>query len=335
MCGIYRYFRTLNIVIIPITLLHLLTPATAAEVELQFQEKWGTVFAEQEVKFHVSLSSTEGITGRLTWRLAAGHRTVQRGEIHSFSVTPARPETHVISLRMPPVKPGATLDLALTAAFSDRQSGRQFAEAQKDIYVFPDDPFYRRRQWMEKYDIHLFDPENTTAEIFHQADVAFTRVDNLDMLEVLEDAMLIIGEGVSFEHYRALPELMYNHAAAGAPVICLAPAEGELPLPDAAHGPSLASFFLRRSDIIAELDKRLDAHAWPDDGRVSASALMLKGRRDGVIADIVKDRRAWPWMEMEFEGGGHLIVCGFAVMEKWEKSPTPRYFLAEILARCE
>ena len=64
--------------------------------------------------------------------------------------------------------------------------------------------------------------------------------------------------------------------------------------------------------------------------RLRRSAVRLVGER-GTVNVEVTDGQGWPWVEMEYEGGGRLIICGFAMIEQWESTPAPRFLLARML----
>jgi hypothetical protein len=97
--------------------------------------------------------------------------------------------------------------------------------------------------------------------------------------------------------------------------------------------------------IIAKLDKRLDASAWPPDGAVTTSALQFKSMEGGlVLLEVTKEDDGWPWVDMRFDpsrgataGGAHgrLVICGFGLIEKWNAGPAPRFLVARLLEYLE
>ena len=134
-------------------------------------------------------------------------------------------------------------------------------------------------------------------------------------------------------------------------MICLAPSGGEMAIPgsEGSDLPAPASITLRRNDVISGLDKRLDALAWPADGNVVASRLLLKGDRNRVVAEVVGGQRdsepgrvgpvtggGWPWMEIGFLDGpwagwqpaprreaGRLRVCRGPQVGRGARAPLP------------
>ena len=126
---------------------------------------------------------------------------------------------------------------------------------------------------------------------------------------------------------------MIQTAARGVPVICLAPAGGELKIPGIGDK-NLArptGVFLRRADAITAFDKRLDT-SWPPDGKAAAAGVELNASRTGIVGEITSGDGGWPWLEVTFPAKrGRLILCGFAIVTKWDAGPTPRYLLANLL----
>ena len=211
---------------------------------------------------------------------------------------------------------------------------------EKQLWVFPRDPFALRKDWLKARNIHLFDPEDTTKPALKALEIPFTSIRNLETVHDLKDALLLIGEGVSFRDYRALSALMLHAAARGLPVVCLAPAGGQATIldPDDEALPSPNALRLRRADVIRQLDKRLDRIAWPPDGRIVQSSLVLRGERGPVVGVVTEGGEGWPWLELSFgptqvteKKGGQLIICGFGIIDKWEAGPTPRFLFARML----
>ncbi|NLB55930.1 MAG: hypothetical protein GX811_09235, partial [Lentisphaerae bacterium] len=44
----------------------------------------------------------------------------------------------------------------------------------------------------------------------------------------------------------------------------------------------------------------------------------------------IEEGEGWGWLEMRL-GKGRVILCNFAIIEKWDKGPVPRFLLREIL----
>jgi hypothetical protein len=183
--------------------------------------------------------------------------------------------------------------------------------------------------------IRLFDPEKKTAERFAKADIPFTEIRTTDALAVVRDGLVVVGEGVSLKEERGLASAMSRVVEAGVPVLCLALRNGEMPLPtegvsETQGKPPLRMTF-RRADIIAELDKRLDTGTWAPGRDAVASSLVLSADRRVVAVEAVNGDRGWSWMDIAFQGGGRLVVCGFGIVSGWEESPTPRFLLLKVL----
>ena len=304
----------------------------APAVSLRIREPWCNVFGGRAATFNVEVAARNGFDGRLGWRLAADGRTLDRGEA-AVRVGAGASQAVEIPLRIPDVKPGVVMDASLEVAVGPAGAGDGGASAARRLWVFPDDPFADRRDWLKGLSIRLFDPAGKTAEVFRQANVPAEFVDRVDALAGAGTNLIVVGEGVSFEEYRGLAEVLTRAAAAGARVLCLAPANGRFAMPGmgGADLPVPRSVAFRQHDVIRELDKRLDAEAWSPDGKVAACRLNPVGDRGPVVCEVTVDGPGWPWVDIAFDGGGRLLVCGFAVIGKWDAGPTPRFLFAKML----
>ena len=291
------------------------------------------LFADKEAVFRVFLSGPAAAQGSAAWVLQTGGRTLARGE-RAFEVGPARPVTVEIRFQTPAVKEGAVLDLVLGVAALEGAGRTASTNIEKRLWVFPENAFAERTEWLKKLNIVLFDPVQKTAAVFEKSKLPFKEVRNVDALGALKDATLVVGEGVSLKDYRGLADSLVKAAAAGVPVLCLAPAGGDMSVPGLGDTdlpqPSRVSF--RRQDIITELDKRLATEAWPPDGHVVAGGLRLRGERGPVKGEVAAGDDGWPWVEMRFgEADTKLVMCGFGIVAKWDATPTPRYLLVRLL----
>ena len=239
-----------------------------------------------------------------------------------------------MALTLPPVRNGVVLEAKLTLSLVADKEEKAAASQEKTIWIFPEDPFYLHAKWLKELKVHLLDPEKKTLKVLEKAKVPFDEVGNVESIAELKEGVLLVGEGVSFKEYPALPELLIQAAARGLPVLCLAPAQGTLPIPGAekAGVPVPGSLAWRRGDIIGEIDKRLDALSWSG-GEMIASTVSLKAE-EGVVQGEIASAGGWPWMEVNYpETHGRLVICGFGIIRQWDASPTPRFLFERLLER--
>jgi hypothetical protein len=297
---------------------------------IEQEQKWSAVFQDAEIELHFSLRTPDPFKGRVHWQLASREkRTLLRGE-SAVAAEPDKPGRLTVRLKVPSVKPGVILPLVLVLAIHG-DDGKVAATLEKNLWVFPSDPFAERTQWLKDLKITLFDPAGKTREVLDKLHVPFEETRNVAALPELTAGMVLVGEGVSFAEYRDLPEALLKTAAKGLPVLCLAPEEGTFPLPAAEALPGApSSVMISRNEIITKLDKRLDAEGWGVDGNPIVGSLSVKVEDGNMVAEVRKDRRGWPWLDVQFPRRGRLIVCGFGVIQHGDANPTPRFLLAGI-----
>lgn len=295
------------------------------------QEQWASVFGGKQSVFYYQVGSNEPFNGRVAWRLSVAGRTIARGEA-ALNLSTSDSKNIAVALEIPPVKDGVVMQASLSINVYT-SSDAEVATHTKDVWVWSDDPFAGKTKWLKKRNIHLFDPEGLTSELFEANDIPFDRIYNLNTIADIREGLLIIGEGASFHDYRALAEVLFAVAADGVPVLCLAPVDGEFEIPGTGDGEAgdPAALHLRRADIIKQLDKRLDAAAWPMVGRVASRSLHATGSRGGRVLGVVgEDANGWPWLDAVFESG-NVVICGFDIVKNWDTGPTPRFLFARIL----
>ncbi len=302
---------------------------------IESHEEWSGVFGGTKAAFRLRVKPEVPFHGRVDWTFSIGRGTVGRGTAE-VDARPGEPGVVDVALEVPPVREGLIVQAKLAAVASSGGRPVPGAALEKVVWVFPRDPFAGRTRWLKDLKITLFDPGGETAEAFEGLGIPFEATRNVDALAEPAEGMLVIGEGASFDEERGLGVAMHAAAARGRPVLCLAPAGGRLSIPGAGDAdisaPRALSF--RRQEIIAELDKRLDARAWPRDGKVVASTLALRAEGETLAGEVGSDPRGWPWVEILYpERRGRLVVCGFGVVAHWEEGPAPRFLLARIFER--
>lgn len=301
---------------------------------LETRDAWANVFADKEVQIRFTIKSAKALRGQLIWSLAAENdRTLNAGEAE-VNADKDKPGEATVKFRAPEVKPGVTLKTRLRVRLEVAGNSRPAATHERAVWVFPEDPFAIRREWLKGLKISLFDPEKTTAEHLKKLEVPFEEINTVPALGEVKEGLVVVGAGVSFKEFSDLPETLTKAAASGLPVLCLAPAGGFFPVPGSvAKGPQPRMVNWRRADHISILDKRLDATGWPPEGKAIASTLAIKVEDATVVAEASSRTDDWAWLEAEYPTKhGRLIVCGFGLTGKaWDASPTPRYLFARLL----
>jgi hypothetical protein len=307
-------------------------PATAFSaadaVELKPFNEPSAVFSESEATFTYAVAPPERFDGTLAWTHSVGPRTLARGEA---PVT--KSGDYAIRVKIPPVRDGIALATTLTTALQPRGGGTALASHSRSVWIFPEDPFSGRTQWLKSLGITLFDPVGDTRDAFEGLKIPFRQVRDTAALEHVDGGVVIVGEGISWGNFRSLGEVLPAVAAKGIPVLCLAPTDGGLVFPGSqeADTPAPSGIAFRREDLIRKRDKRLDGAAWTHRGELVFSRMALAGGRNLVIVEVNPDETGWPWLEFDYASHGKLIVSGFGVIKHWDASPNARYFLADLL----
>ncbi len=308
---------------------------SAGELEtgLNMQEQWGNVFGGKEAVFHVAVTSAKPVTGTVSWQFSCGGHTIARGE-KAVEASPTNRPAVEVKFAVPSVKDGVIMPASLTVEFAEQKAEKIPANLVKQLYIFPENPFADRSDWLKKLNIILFDPAGKTAELFTKNEIPFKQVNTIGALSDCKDSLVIVGESVSFKESRGLADILVKTAASGIPVLCLAPSEGEIQMPgvEGSNQPFPLQITFRQNNIIAELDKRLDDKGWPPDGSMASNMMALQPDRKGILLAVANTGAGWPWVDLRFPAGkGRIILCSFKIVEKWTESPAPRFLLERIL----
>lgn len=309
-------------------LVALLLTATAADESTAIvrEPPWSCWFGGRTITLRYRIAAPAAAERRASWSFSLYDRTAARRE----AVVPAAPGRAAIlefDVELPQNRPGVVIPASAALAID---AGPRLEHR---LWIFPEDPFDERRSALAAMKIALFDPPQRTARLFTQWRVPFRPLRSMTELTGVEQGMVVIGEGLSFREWRTLPRTILETAARGVPVLCLAPADGEMPIPGMADvGTSRPTgMCFRQADIITAFDKRLDT-AWPPDGRAAEHSIELLAGRSGMIGRSVSGDSGWPWLEFTFPTPrGRLTLCSLAIVARWDASPTPRQLLAHLL----
>lgn len=301
--------------------------SAVGDVQVVPLEPWGARFGGRKIELRYQIQSPVAFQGRAAVTFEVQERTVARREV-AVRANRDRPGQVVLPVELPESKAGVVIPARVSVVVDERPAFEQL------LWIFPEDPFIHQRRALDAMRLSVYDPRGATVERFEEARIPFRRLHRVERIGTLEEGVLVVGEGVSFRDRRSLAERLIETAERGVPVLCLAPADGSIPLPGLGDRSfsTPKHFALRRNDVITDFDKRLDAQSWPPDGEIVAARIIPTIHRNRLKGDVGRDPHGWPWIEMEFPANrGRFVICGFAVIDKWRAGPTPRYLLNAIL----
>lgn len=299
--------------------------ANAADVVVLPLQRHTNEFSGREITRDFRIQSSKPLEGRFVWTVSVRERTMARGE-QTLRVEAASADVR-LKFRFEPLREELVLPVMINMAVV---VGREeVVREQLQLELFPQDPFGHRGEWLRSLDIHVFDPLEKTATILVAAKIPFTEVTNVARIRAMKGGTLLIGSHVSLRDYRGLALATIEAAGQGTRVLWLPAADGAFPFE---AFDSAAELNFCDTKIVKELDKRLDATAWPGVSSPIVSRLKVQAVGKRIVAQV--GEQGWPWMEADWPAsGGQFIFCGFAIVDQWKNSPTPRYMLLHILER--
>ena len=294
------------------------------DAELRLIEPWSGVFAGQKATFHVEASGMPSDGVRIGWRLSTALSTVARGEVFLQSEAPTQ-----ITIDIPPAKPGVVMPWILQISVATDESETTIERA---LWAFPENPFENRTSRFAELQIGLFDPEGKTAGLLEQYTIPYHTLRRSEDVATAT-GLVLIAEGLSLRDHRGLVDAMIEAASNGATVLCLAPLDGDFVLPGTSShdGVAPSSLILRQSDIINQLDKRLDATIWQPGIPSVISSIGLQSYRQSVSAVVSPGLAGWPWIDITYTKQGRLVFCGFGIIKHWETTPSARWLFTTLL----
>lgn len=307
---------------------------------VEFADARTNYFAGRNATFGIVVRGGGAVDGTICWVLTVGNRPLVRGSaaVRHAGDDPTRVD---VMLSLPEVREGLVVDATLSASLVD-SVGEQRGGKAKKVRFFPPDPFTARRHWLESRRMALFDPVGRTAAAFETAGVPFAPLPkDLDIAQI-RPSVIVIGEGVSWGDRPGLPRQLAVFAARGLGVLCLAPRDGEMPLPGTADEPGevvAKKALLRRADVVAEFDDRLDWRAWSAAGDTIVSRFTVAADGEAVLLRVGDGPAGWPWLEAAFARreteppAGTIIVCGLGIVAHWDETPAAKYLFAALLQR--
>lgn len=325
--------------VVPLVCVALLSSTATAALVVEPADHRTNFFAGREAALGTVIRGGDAVEGRLVWVLAVAGRTLATGATavrHAAGGETRRDAT----LPLPQGRAGVVVEAEFTAALVDA-AGIRLGVCSRAVRIFPADPFADRTRWLASLGIVVIDPRGETAKTMTAAGVPFESCRADADVAALESRLIIVGEGTSWREHPRLPRALAGAVARGARVLCLAPRDGTMPLSgtDDDAGLVATSLLLRQTDIVADLDARLDCRDWSADSETTVARLAIAAEGDAVVVRATADSAGWPWLEAGFSrraagpAAGKLLVCTLGIVAHWDETPAARFLFAAILAR--
>ncbi len=308
-------------------------PAAEPTVSVRRVDSWTNLFAGKPAAMTCEVSSKQPGEASLSWSLVVSGGVVARGE-KAVTLDAARAVQVSWDVDIPEVKPGLIVPAMLRLAVHPQPGAPKFepVEASIALSICSPDATALRGEWLKSLDIVLFDPAQRTADVFERHRIP-CRVADDPQCAALTKGLILYGEGIDPARLDAVWSAAIEAASSGRRVLVMASPGASVPIDGliSSADDSLRSVSLKRNDIIRELDKRLDATAWPKPGRLVGSSLHLSVRGEQPRVEFRDDAKGWSWLHVRHRSGGRLIWLGLGLAESWEATPTARYLLLKVL----
>ena len=307
--------------------------ADEPDVSVRRVDSWTNLFAGKPAKMTCEVALKQAGEAALSWSLVVSGGVIARGE-KAVTLNADRAVEVSWDVEIPEVKAGLIVPATLRLAVRPQAGSPKFEPVVADVSlsVCSPDATALRSEWLKSLDIVLFDPAERTADAFERSGIP-CRVAGEPQCAGLTKGLILYGEGIGPARLDAVWAAAVEAASAGRRVLVMSSPNATVPIEGllASADDSIHSVSLKRNDVIRELDKQLDATAWPKPGRLAASSLHWSVRGGQPRIEFRDDAEGWTWLQVRYRNGGRLIWLGFGLAESWEATPTARYLLLNVL----
>ena len=291
-------------------------------------QRWTNVFAGRKSKLVFQGSATRAAQATLSWSVSVERGVIARGQ-QVLRLAAGQSENMSVEVEFPDVRPGLIVPGAISLDL--RTSTGQQVTDQSVLYVFSPDVVSNRHEFLNSLNLSLFDPGQKTSAALTEAGIPFRLKESP---QATAAGLLVFGEGIEPARQAACWQAGLDAAASGRQVILLASSGGSQPLDGllTAGKASPLSVSLRRADVVRDLDRRLDAVAWPGE-KLAVASLHWSSRGNVPQLELRPDAAGWTWLDVKYPGGGRLIWIGLGVTESWDNTPAARYLFVKLLEK--
>jgi hypothetical protein len=190
---------------------------------------------------------------------------------------------------------------------------------------------------LSRAEIHLFDPAGDTAATFESARIPFDPILQIESLDLLRGALIVIGEGLNLGHYPGLTESLIDAMDRNNNVILLAPSGGSL----AFKLTDQKRLVLEDATVVAGLDRRFDVESWAGESPIRVRWEISQSKNELSFKES-NSPAAWPWIEfhkrisanagvLKIAPESTFTLCGLGITSRWNDGPVAKHLLLEMI----
>jgi len=285
-----------------------------------------TIFAGREER--VVIKDGEGLPAgdsRVWYSINKDSRTITRGT--------ARVESDgsvALSVSLPELKPGVAMRFDLEIRAGSDQGPRVKGAT---LWALSEKPRVSGFKPAGERQLLLYDPAGNTEKAFQSIGLACESAGRLETLVDATNAVIVVGEGVSLESERALGDVLIAAVLRGNRVLLLAPTDGVVKPPEGGPRRLLAGAAVA---VLGGERKAgsptLDFGLYSPTNSLNKAFFRLGSDESGgttITVNLESGEQSVGWDYVQKTG--RFRACGLGLVEQWDKKPSMRWFLMEMI----
>lgn len=319
-------------VVVAITLL-LSIPVLAQSLTIAAKNNWKGIFADKAAPFELLLTGKRNSVVVVVWKLSLKGRRISSGQ-QTVRFKSSDSVTAILSLQIPPMKPGINLDAKLSIEVADQTDLGQKVYHQTRLTLVGPDLLLSKRLFFQQLNIQLFDPLGQTAKLLDDLKIDYVTRSKNQLMDLTDQGLILVGTGVALDRQSGLIDSLITLASNGHRVLIFQPVSGGFPMSALTAGstvlPSTMSF--EDNSIVQSFSGDLDWYP----AIAQTHGISLFSARQSVQVKISannnNNNNSWEWFQIGFDRSGGQLIISMLPFFEYDNSPVPQLIFSRLLA---